>query len=141
MVSSFQSSVSDNTATSQVVVTDPIEAAKKQEEAKKSKMKSEQENRAKSLFVKLQEQREVYNEVKLAYYKSKADNRHFKNQANMFETSAYLRGKRQERYEESTVAMNDARHTRDVELRRLETYTSNYCSAQTMAMHISIFTD
>jgi len=141
MVSSFQSSVSDNNKAAQANVTDPVLAAKKQEDARLAKLKAEQESRAKSLFVKLQEQREVYAEVKQAYYKSKSDNVHCKNRVNMYEHSEYLHNKRQEEYEESTVTMNDARRTRDVELRRLESFTDNYCSAQRMALAISIFAD
>ncbi|MBR1907748.1 hypothetical protein IJ818_02295 [bacterium] len=138
MVSSFQSSVNDSTSTS-TNITDPILAAKKREEAKQAKLKAEQDARAKSLFIKLQEQREVYADAKKAFYKAKSNNQHCKNRANMYQSSAYLRTRNQERYEEATLAMEDARGVRNTELRRLESYTASYCSAQTIATNISIF--
>ncbi len=128
-----------NTDTTSVSITDPILAAKKQEEAKMAKLKAEQDARAKSLFIKLQEQREVYAEAKHAFYKAKANNQHCKNVANMYQSSAYIRTQNQEKYEKATAAMNDARGVRNTELRKLESFTASYCSAQTLATNISIF--
>lgn len=139
MVSSFFSQTTDSFSTGSAVVTDPAEAAKKEEAAKIAKIVAEQQDRAKSLFTKLQEQRKVYAEAKKEYYQAKELNLHNKNLTKLYTTSTIERTRRQERFEESTIDKKDKEKARDAELRRLESCTDSYCSAQRTAMCISIF--
>ena len=120
-------------------VTNPIEAAKKEEEAKKAKIVAEQQDRAKSLFTKLQEQRKVFAEAKKEYYQAKETNLQNKHLNELYTTSSVEKDRRQERFEASTQDKKDKEKIRDIELSRLESYTDNYCSAQKMAICVSIF--
>ena len=139
MVSSFFTSTNDKLSAGAASVTNPIEAAKKEEEAKKAKIVAEQQDRAKSLFTKLQEQRKVFAEAKKAYYQAKETNLHNKHLNELYTTSSVEKERRQERFDASTQDKKDKEKIRDAELSRLESYTDNYCSAQKTAMCISIF--
>ena len=139
MVSSFYSQTSDGSTLGASTVTNPIEAAKKEKDAKIAKAVSEQEARAKSLFTRLQEQRKVYAEAKKEYYEAKADNLRCKHTLERREGLAFVRERNQERFDKSKVVLHDTRSARNTELSRLESYTDDYCSAQKIAMNLSIF--
>ncbi len=139
MVSTFFSSTNDNFASGSISITNPIEAAKKEEAAKKAKIVADQESRAKSLFTRLEEQRKVFAEAKKDYYKAKQINLHDKNKTRLYTSSITEKEHRQEAFEESTIVKKDKEKARDVELRRLESFTDEYCSAQRTAMCLSIF--
>lgn len=122
-------------------LTDPIEANQKEKKAKMAKMQAEQNARAKSLFVQLEEQREVYANARDSYYHAKSDNAKLKKQNKLYQRNAFVREKNQEKYDASTITMKEAYATRDAELSKLQRATDSYCSAQRFATQISIFAD
>lgn len=122
-------------------LTDPVEANQKEKKAKMAKMQAEQNARAKSLFVQLEEQREVYANARDSYYHAKSDNAKLKKQNKLYQSNAFIREKNQEKYDASTITMKEAYATRDAELSKLQRATDSYCSAQRFATQISIFAD
>lgn len=122
-------------------LTDPIEANQKEKKAKMAKMQAEQNARAKSLFVQLEEQREIYANARDSYYHAKSDNAKLKKQNKLYQSNAFIREKNQEKYDASTITMKEAYATRDAELSKLQRCTDSYCSAQRFATQISIFAD
>ena len=112
-------------------MTDSISAEKT---SKIDKMKQEQKSRAASLFDKLEEQRKVYDETKKTYYETKFQTYVLKNRTERYETNNFLKDKYQEKYENSEVSLKGARKSRDAELRRLESYTDAFCSANSVSI-------
>ena len=124
-------------------VTDPhdaADAAKRETEAKIKKLKQERDDKAKSLFTKLEDQRKVYQEAKVNYYKSESVNRGLKSKVRSYHGKNLLTLKNyNEKYEKSSKKMDVAKSVRNNELSRLESYTHEYCSYQMRTLSMSIF--
>ena len=118
-------------------VTDPQNAHEKESAIKK--LKAEQDARAKSLFTQLEEQRKVYAEAKKEFYEAKSENYRLKKKNEGYQENKYVKKRNQEKFDASSLALKDARSTRESELSRLQLYTDDYCSAQTLALQVSIF--
>lgn len=126
----------DSQITNNKFVTNPVISEEKAEESKLAKLQKEQKEHAKSLFIKLEEQREVYAQSKKDYGTAKHQQSVMKNKCKMYNQGSFLFERYEEKYENSKLNTAESRKCRDTELRRLQMYTDNYVSFASASIFI-----
>lgn len=106
------------------------------EESLQDKVVKDLKERSKSLFIQLEEQREVYAQAKKDYSEAKDYEARMKRRSESYEEGTFMFDKYSNKYADSRIGTKAARKTSDIELSRLQSYTDSYVSAQSISIFL-----